>query len=243
MIEQIGLNMFDFIENIDPENELTFNSKIFLIFDVDWAHDEIIDNTLEILQPHKVASTWFLTHETIKNKILHESGIVKTGIHPNFNEILMARSVTSFSENLDKSMKLIESPKVVRSHSQTQSSRILDRFAEIGITHDCNHYIPFHSGIELKPWRIWNNIIKVPVFWEDDLDICRGKKIDLATLVKSSGLKVFSFHPIHIFLNSNNLDLYEKTRKFHNQPKKLIHFINKGYGVRNFLEELLDLGI
>jgi len=235
--------MFDFIENIDPENVLTFNSKIFLIFDVDWAHDEIIDNAFEILQPLKVASTWFLTHETSKNQILHESGIVKTGIHPNFNELLMGSGVTSFRENLDKSMKLIESPKVARSHSHTQSSRILDRFAEIGITHDCNHYIPFHSGIELKPWKIWNNMIKVPVSWEDDLDICRGKNIDLAALVKSSGLKVFSFHPIHIFLNSNNLDVYEKTRTLHSQPKKLIDFINKGYGVRNFLEELIDLGI
>jgi len=235
--------MFDFIENIDPENELTFNSKIFLIFDVDWAHDEIIENTLEILQPLKVHSTWFLTHETSKNQILHESGIVKTGIHPNFNEILMGSSITSFREELDKSMKLIESPKVVRSHSQTQSSRILDRYAEIGITHDCNHYIPFHSKIELKPWKIWNNLIKVPVSWEDDLDICRGKNIDLAALVKSSGLKVFSFHPIHVFLNSNNLDVYEKTRPLHSQPKKLIDFVNKSYGVRNFLEELIDLGI
>lgn len=61
-------------------------------------------------------------------------------------------------------------------------------------------------------------------------------------LLQKKGLKIFNFHPIHIFLNSNDTKNYQKLKlsnKLHNQ-KELKKAINKKYyGTRNFLDELI----
>ena len=55
------------------------------------------------------------------------------------------------------------------------------------------------------------------------------------------GLKVFDFHPIHVFLNTESLERYERTRALHHNPKELIKHRYEGYGTRNRLIELLEL--
>lgn len=54
-----------------------------------------------------------------------------------------------------------------------------------------------------------------------------------------NGIKVFDFHPIHIFLNTEDLDRYEKTREWHNCEVTLLKYRYEGYGTRNFLMELI----
>ena len=53
------------------------------------------------------------------------------------------------------------------------------------------------------------------------------------------GLNVFDFHPIHIFLNTNDLSLYESTRDIHNLPDKLSMVRWPKEGTQSWLEELL----
>ena len=55
-----------------------------------------------------------------------------------------------------------------------------------------------------------------------------------------SGFQVFNFHPIHVFLNTGSLELYEKTRPIHNNPKELIKFRHDGEGIRSQLINLLE---
>lgn len=50
---------------------------------------------------------------------------------------------------------------------------------------------------------------------------------------------VVDFHPIHVFLNTESLDRYERTRSLHQNPKELIKHRYEGYGTRNRLLELL----
>lgn len=118
--------------------------------------------------------------------------------------------------------------KSIRSHSMTQSSRLLDMFKHMGFTHEVNHFIPHHTGIELSPWILWNYLCKVPYFWEDDvhilyesIGIAQQNPVELST-TEGGGLKVFDFHPIHVFLNTDSLDRYERTRALHHNPKELI---------------------
>jgi len=54
-------------------------------------------------------------------------------------------------------------------------------------------------------------------------------------------LKVLDFHPIHVFLNTESLDRYERTRPLHHNPKELIKHRFEGYGTRNRLLEVLEL--
>ena len=110
-----------------------------------------------------------------------------------------------------------------------------------------NHFIPQHAGIELKPWLLWNRLCKVPYFWEDDLHVLYDSigiaQTNPAELVTADGVKVFNFHPIHIFLNTESLDRYERTRHLHGNPAELIKHRFVGYGTRNRLIELLNFKI
>ena len=38
------------LSKIRPEKPSSYKNKIFLTFDFDWAHDEIIKNTIDILE-------------------------------------------------------------------------------------------------------------------------------------------------------------------------------------------------
>ncbi|MEN3014752.1 MAG: hypothetical protein ABDH21_01645 [bacterium] len=54
----------------------------------------------------------------------------------------------------------------------------------------------------LKPFKYFiPNIIKVPYFWKDDIYLLTSKKYKIDDYLNYTGLKVFNFHPIHIYLN------------------------------------------
>lgn len=80
---------FGWISEINPNNENTYSKKIFLTLDIDWAHDEIIKDTIDLLQKFGVKATVYITHrsEYIKNEV-SKNPLIELGIHPNFNELL-----------------------------------------------------------------------------------------------------------------------------------------------------------
>jgi len=239
---------FSTISKIDPEVSSTWANKLFLTFDVDWAHDEILKDTLNIVEEAPVPATWFVTHTTPVSNDIRALQSQELGLHPNFNPLL--DGVSNNSHNAEKIVKalldIVPEAKSIRSHSMTQSSRLLDLFQTSGLTHEVNHFIPHHAGIELKPWVLWNRLCKIPYFWEDDvhvlydsIGIAQTDPAELAT--KVGGLKVFDFHPIHVFLNTESLERYERTRPLHHNPSELIKHRYEGYGTRNRLIELLEL--
>lgn len=54
------------------------------------------------------------------------------------------------------------------------------------------------------------------------------------------GVKVFDFHPIHIFLNTEDIQRYERTRLIHQDAQALLEHRCQGYGVRSRLQELMS---
>ena len=81
----------------------------------------------------------------------------------------------------------------------------------------------------------------VPYFWEDDVACIDPNVSEVSSLVRRHGIKVFDFHPIHVFLNTESLDRYERTRPLHQNPKELIKHRFEGYGTRSRLIELLEM--
>ena len=245
---------FSQISKISPNARDTWSDRIFLTFDIDWAHDDILMDTVTLISKASIAATWFVTHETSMLDNIRGIPNQELGIHPNFNLLLdgfsdNGRNVENITKNL---LNIVPEAKSIRSHSMTQSSRLLDMFKHMGLTHEVNHFIPHHTGIELSPWILWNYLCKVPYFWEDDVQIlyesigiAQQNIVELATTgekkKKGGGLKVFDFHPIHVFLNTESLDRYERTRPLHQNPKELIKHRYEGYGTRNRLIELLEL--
>lgn len=243
------MNEFSTISAIAIEEKNSWLNKLFLTLDIDWANDDVLNDTIDLIERYDVAATWFATHQTRVLDRLRENPKFEIGIHPNFNFLLEGRNDAgrSASEIVQRLMSIVPNSKAVRSHSMTQSSVILKIFKDVGLTHDANHFIPNHSGLELKPWMLWNGLCRVPYSWEDDVHLLyevKGIKqlstSDIA-LNKNAGLKVFDFHPIHVFLNTEALDRYEKTRFLHQSPKELINYRHEGYGTRNQLIELLEL--
>lgn len=229
------------IDQINLVNK-TSAERLYLTFDMDLAHDDIIRDTAELLIKAQFSATWFVTHNTpyLDKLRMHEK--FELGIHPNFNFLLNGdtRNGNSALMILNKLMLIVPEAKSVRSHSMTQSTVLLDLFRDKGITHDVNCFIPIQTGIEIKPWLLWNGLVRVPYCWEDDVHCMYQLNDKIEPYLKRPGLKVFNFHPIHVYLNTENLDRYERTRCMHQHPEELIKHRYEGYGTRNRLLEILD---
>ena len=83
-------------------------------------------------------------------------------------------------------------------------------------------------------------MVKVPYLWEDDVVCLYKDDLNPAAALVSDGLRVFDFHPIHVFLNSEDLARYERTRNVHLVHQDLLHHrCADAYGVRDALRDLL----
>ena len=234
------------ISSIKTEDKSTWSDKTFLTIDMDWAHDEVIEDTLHIINSHGASSTWFVTHKSSLLNQMENNDNIELGIHPNFNKILDGSNYhnnTNSSKIIEDALKLVRNCKSIRSHSLTQSEKLLDEFQSFGLTHICNLYIPLSANIELKPFNLWDNITIVPHSWQDNVQLRLYNKLLKIDSINNVNLKVFNFHPIHIYLNTENLVRYENTRHLHNNPKELIRYRYNGFGIRSLLLELMKNNI
>jgi hypothetical protein len=238
-------NIFKYskISDIDSSINQTWDgSKIFLTFDIDWAHDEVIADLHFLLDKYGVQATIFTTHSSLEISSLMNDPKFEVGLHPNFNSLLDGISKNENAKSTITNLKdLFPKATSVRSHSITTSSVISSYFAAEGITHDVNFFVPDHANIELKPWLSLFKVNMIPYFWEDDVACVDNNVNDVSQLVNRKGIKVFDFHPIHVFLNTESLNRYENTRPLHQKPKELIKHRFDGYGTRSRLIKLLKL--
>jgi hypothetical protein len=216
---------------------------VCITFDMDWASDEVLADAIDLVEEADVAATWFVTNDTPLLQRLRKNQKFELGIHPNFNFLLNgdARNGATADEVVDRLLAIVPEAKSVRSHTLTQNYNLLNLFADKGLIYDCNHFIPYQAGIELRPWHLWNGLIKVPYFWEDDVACMYGESTSIEDLVRRGGLKVFNFHPIHVFLNTEDLARYERTRSLHGHSSELVNHRCPGKGTRTAIETLLGL--
>ena len=213
---------------------------VILTFDLDWCSDEVLEDTLNLLGKRK--SIFFVTHKSKVVDKMRENSNYELGIHPNFNFLLSGdfRYGNSIDEVLKYYLDIIPEAKSIRSHCLTQSSIILDNAKELGLERAFNTLIPHTSNIELKPYKHSNGIIEYPHFWEDDVSIECKWEWSAKRYLDYKGLKVFNFHPIHIFLNSEDLSRYTRAKPYLQDFNRLKEFVNKeSYGVRDFFIDLL----
>lgn len=237
------MKRFARLSEIQPNDAASWEDKLFLTFDIDWACDDVLSYSIDMVEQAGVAATWFVTHDTPLLKRLRDNPLFELGIHPNFNFLLngdMASKGNAKAIVADL-LNIVPGAKSVRSHAMTQNSLLLDLFVKNGLTHDSNHFIPEQAGISLKPWYLWNGIIKVPYCWEDDVACIYTQNSPISEVMQRPGLRVFDFHPIHIYLNTEDLARYENSRAYHRDVAALAAWQNNVTpGARNWLISLLE---
>ena len=82
--------MSDFrtISSIQVDNASSWEDSIFLTFDIDWVHDSLLAETIDLVEQARVKATWFVTHDTPLLDRLRANQKFELGIHPNFNFLL-----------------------------------------------------------------------------------------------------------------------------------------------------------
>jgi hypothetical protein len=236
---------FGTLSQIRPDEPQTWENRVFLTLDIDWACDGVLSAVMDLVEAAGVPATWFVTHETPLLARLRAIPQFELGIHPNFNKLLQAGDPgngANAEEVLARLKALVPEAVSTRSHAVTQSGIFHGLYQRHGLTHESNTFVPFCAGVPLKPWVNFDGLVKVPFFWEDDIHHLFEQTESLAPMLAAPGLKVFSFHPIHVFLNSPNLDRYEASRPVHQDAARLVEFVHPGVGVKTYLSELLAWG-
>ena len=228
------------ISDVFVEDASTWE-RVFLTFDMDWCHDDVLNFTLDFLDEFDVGSTWFVTHETRVLDRMRSNPKIELGIHPNFTEFASAESGMSGPiETVERLTAITPEAKIVRAHSLASSSKLSLIFAELGFTHDSGVFIPSQNGERIRPWRHPSGLIQVPFCWADDVATYFScEEPDETIRAANKSLSVFDFHPIHVFLNTPNMRLYEETREYHFQPMKLENYRFRGFGTSDRLRNVL----
>ena len=186
-----------------------------ITLDCDWAPDFILENVAKILQKYNVKSTWFITNDSPIIEQIKKSNLFELGIHPNFN--INSTQGKNPDDVLNNLTSLIPNATSIRTHSLFQSSNILEKFQNYGLKNDSSIFLP--NTPEIIPHYLkYFNLMRFPYYWEDDHQM----------LINSSnwsindfdftfnGLKIFNFHPIHIYLNSMDYRKYESLKNKYN---------------------------
>jgi len=192
-----------------------------LTIDIDWAHDDVLADTLALVAEAGVAATWFVTHATPVLADIRAVARQELGAHPNFNALLEGAEGGA-RDVLRRMRDLVPEATSVRSHSLTRSSRLAVLFREDGMTHESNYFVPPSAGKGIMPWRDFSGLLQVPIRWEDDvrlLDTAIGEPSDHLGRLE---LLTVDFHPIHLFLNTVTIADYEAARSFQRDPVRLL---------------------
>jgi len=227
---------------IVPEDLSTWRKKIFLTFDIDWAHDEVLLDTYKLCFDAGVKSTFFVTHQTKALDKLADDEMVTLGIHPNFQPLLRQEPDSlSVEEEINRLMEIVPTAVCSRSHGVIQGGVLLQEMSKQGILFDANDSIPFESGIKVKPFRTVYNLVKTPYVWADEHEWAFDRRTNFVQLISDFDFLVVDFHPIHVFLNTENADRYERTRHLHSRPAALLKHRYEGRGTRTLFKELLEI--
>jgi hypothetical protein len=190
-------------------------NHVLLTFDEDWAPEIALDFSANLLIENNIKSTWFITHESpILSKVRTRTDLFELGIHPNF--LSGSSHGNSIETVLKHCLNIVPEAISVRAHSLFQSSQTIASIIDTNvIQNDVSLFLPDTSFLSLVVYRIGNKQLnRYPYFWEDDYQLMAEKPVwDLNYyLSKGSGLKIFNFHPIHVFLNTVDLKVYERDK-------------------------------
>ncbi len=220
-------------------------SSYHLTFDIDWAPDICIDYILGKLRKQKIKSTFFITHKTDIIDEIRKDGH-NIGIHPNF--LRGSTQGNSEFEIVRNLLNIVPDAKLMRSHSLYSSSvlfnKIFSQFSQL--TMDLTLFTYKFPYVKRFIHHYENaNVERINYNWEDDVAF-NDRNFNWKKLILFGKINILNFHPIHIFLNSNNMKNYNNLRKKNNDKlqdlnyKAIEKYRNKLAGTETFLDNLIN---
>lgn len=205
--------------------------EIVISIDPDWAPRTVVEDTLELLNRYEVRATFFMTNHLDLDLSSHE-----IAIHPHFE---------TFDYESHLRARLNEFPEAIgtRSHALFDTYRLQPIYERLGIRYQSN--VVVHRQPHLRPYRISRSVVELPIFWMDNIHMMmegESASFDIRDLkLEEPGLKVFCFHPIHVFLNTGSMSTYNSAKEFYSDPTMLLKYRNSSNGgVRSLFSDLLD---
>lgn len=229
---------FGKVSEIIPHKK--YINKIFLTVDIDWASDEIVNLTLDIFEQYDVPVTFFATHKSSTLERIRKNSKWDLGIHPNFNFLLDGdfRYGSTVEEVVDYYMDIVPEATIFRSHCVVQGSKITDAFVARKFIAECNHFIPYNIDTYVPAWNFWSGpLVQIPYSWQDNTAISDNWSLDVSDILQSKSLKIFDFHPVHIYLNTSDMQEYES---FKSNPNNNDVVVYQSRGIRDYLYDLLQ---
>lgn len=231
---------------VDWTQAETWNGKAILTFDVDWASDEVLSHCLDLVEQAELPAVFMVTHDTPLLARMRQNSQIELGLHPNFNPLLDGVSEADKADAVLKKLKaIVPEAQVLRSHSLSTSGKWLSLYQAHGIRFTSNYCM---MGVpHIQPFEHINGLVECPHYFADDgwlylQDQGRPLPPDWPELNPATGgLRVFNFHPIHVFLNSESLARYESSRSAHRDIASLKAYRYDGFGTETLLKTLVGL--
>lgn len=203
---------------------------IALTSDLDWAPQEVLDYFLKIVDGYGIPVTIFMTNKAQIANERHE-----VSIHPNFTTLNLDEHIANLLADFPKA-------RGVRSHSLFFTERLRPIYSKHRINYQSNVMLYKQAGNHPVP--VSRDTIELPLFWMDTfyLEMEDTPEFSLNEIdLDSPGLKVFDFHPIHVFLNTYSTNHYLTAKAHYQHPAALKEFQNTSRrGIKDFLIELLE---
>jgi len=226
---------------------MTELSDTVITLDVDWAPDFAITRTADTLTENRVKATWFITHNSPAIQRLFESpDLFEIGVHPNF--MPGSTQGNDYHEIMSYVMNIVPDAKAVRTHDMCYSAAISRMFAvDFGLEVDNSIFLGEMPHI--IPYEVFYGdrvLMRMPYFWSDDGEMTIKRSPSFPLSDKNfgvPGLKILCFHPIHIFLNSRDMNNYNNLRCRcdirHCTEEEAEPFVNRGAGANSLLRKII----
>ncbi len=216
------------------------SGSIYVTMDMDWANDGVLAEIIALIDALDIPVCMFVTHETPALADLRHDPHFTLGVHPNFLPQMNGQTAKTYRDSLGEMCQLVPEARVIRCHALVDATPILVTARQMGFKADMNLFIPFSSGICLSSFDHFSGLKRLPFFYEDDAWTFERVQASPAEHLTAEGLKIFNFHPIHLYLNTENMECYNRAKPFYHDFEKLAPFVNRneGFGARDFLLDL-----
>ncbi|HEY8584243.1 MAG TPA: hypothetical protein VIL49_14905 [Capillimicrobium sp.] len=188
-----------------------------ITLDVDWAPDFMIDAAADALLAREVKATWFVTHASPAVQRLRERpDLFELGIHPNF--LPGSSHGATPAEVVAHCARLVPEATAVRTHCLLQSTPLHDELLRgSSVEVDLSLFLPRAEHVEpVVQWSPAGRLLRLPYVWQDNMEMYSpDPSWRTAAMLDAPGLRIFDFHPVHIWLNSRSFEPYERLKTEH----------------------------